>query len=184
MKILIDPMLACLAADLSTEDKAEILMCIFEYPHRQSDIGLWKYMKQQIDADARKYKEKCDRMAENAKSRWNPKSDMKSDATSQVVVSSNENKNKDNCNVSVSGNAAAVVENSVNNFLISNNFSFQMVAMQNPRFTDYLLCYPPAVIERAERTLKEKCAGQSMALETITKWIQKESGFYKQNNGG
>ena len=61
MKILLDPNIAVLIKDMSDAECAEILRCIFEYPNRDCEIGLWKYIKTQIDRDAQKYKEKCDR---------------------------------------------------------------------------------------------------------------------------
>jgi hypothetical protein len=185
MKILIDPMLVLLAKEISTAEKAELLMCILEYPNRDCDLGLWKYVKQQIDADMEKYREKCKRMAENGRRRWESKS-YPINSKSEVIVSSSgkENEIKNNCNESVSSNAAAFVDNSVDKYLISNTFSFEWLGKQKPRFTNYLMCYQPAVIERAERTLKEKCAGQRLTIGTIARWIQKESEFFNQNNGG
>ena len=192
MKILIDPMLAVLARDLSTEEKAEILMCVLEYPNRESEIGLWKYMKQQIDLDAKKYREKCERISEAGKNRWRntkseaksyPKSETNSDVREEV---SKENINKENCNCkeSVSSNPAAAVEKPVDNFFISTDFSFDNLCKQSPRFSEYLSTYLPAVVERAERTLIKKRYGQRLTISEILDWIQQESVFYKQNHGG
>lgn len=189
MKILIDPMLALLAKDISTEDKAELLMCILEYPNRDCDLGLWKYVKQQIDVDAHKYREKCERMAENAKSRWsvksNTKSDMTSDMKSQVIEEAskaNTIKENSNCKESVSSNCAGAVENPVNNFLISNNFSFQIISKQNPKFANYLALYMPSVVERAQKTLIQKRIGQCLTLAQILDWLEQENQFYKLNH--
>ena len=63
MKILIDPKLAVFIRDLSDKQCADLLRCIFEYPNRECDLGLWVYMKKQIEEDAKKYAEKCERMA-------------------------------------------------------------------------------------------------------------------------
>lgn len=192
MKILIDPTLAILARDLSTEDKAELLMCILEYPNRDCALGLWKYMRQQIDVDARKYKEKCERMAEVGKKRWgNPKSDSVSDTNSDLFSAvkkeeSKENIIKENCNCkeSVSSNAAGIVEKPVDNFLISSEFSLDGLCWQVPKLSEYLAIYLPAVVERAGRTLVKKRLGQRLALAEILDWIHQESVFYKQNHGG
>ena len=62
MKILIDPKLNVLIEQLSDKECAELLRCIFGYPKKDCKLPLWKYLKQQIDADCQKYKEKCDRM--------------------------------------------------------------------------------------------------------------------------
>ena len=45
MKILLDPNIAVLIKDMSDAECAEILRCIFEYPNRDCEIGLWKYIK-------------------------------------------------------------------------------------------------------------------------------------------
>ncbi len=177
-------MLSVLAKDLSVNDKAELLMCILEYPNRDSELVLWKYIKHQIDLDAQKYKEKCERMAANAKSRWTIKPNSKTDPISDVRVSSNENKIKDNCNVKVSSNAGAPVENSVDKYLISNIFSFTWLCSKSQPFANHIACYPKTLINRAEKTLKEKCAGQILTMPTIIKWIQQESIFFNHNNGG
>ena len=190
MKILVDPTLAILARDLSTEDKAELLMCILEYPTRDCELGLWKYMKQQIDTDARKYKEKCARLAEAGKKRWgNPKSDSISDTTSDLFSAVSEEEGKENINKenvivkeSVSGNARAAVENPVDNFLISADFSFDILCKQNPKLPNYLATYLPAVVERAQRTLIKKRQGQRLTIAEILDWIQQESIFYNQNH--
>lgn len=182
MKILIDPSLAILAEELPIEDKAELLMCIFEYPNRDCDLGIWRYMKKQIDRDAKKYQEKCERMAANGKNRWNPKSDVIVEERSKE----NETKYKNNCssNSVESSNAVGFVENSVDKFFISRDFSFNDICRQKPKFFDYLMTYLPAVVERAERTLAKKRREQWLSIEEISKWIQQESVFYHINHGG
>jgi hypothetical protein len=186
MKILIDPMLAILANDLSVNDKAELLMCILEYPHRDCSLGLWKYVKQQIDADAQKYREKCERMAENAKSRWSMKSNPKSDMTSGVIQGKEEKENviKNYCKEKVGGNAHKNVENSVDKFFISEQFSFNAICKFHPAFANFISCYPEIVIERAQRAIIQNCKNQSLTLGTITKWIISKNDFYIKDQRG
>jgi hypothetical protein len=191
MKILIDPMLAILAADLSTEDKAELLMCILQYPNRDCALGLWKYVKQQIDADAEKYREKCERAAAGRQCRAalkstlksNLKSELKSDLFSEVRKEneSKDNIKKDNCNVGESGKPAGIVENPVDNFLISDNFFFADIKRQNPAFQDYIANYPPSVIEKAEQTIKQKRFWQILSMQDILLWVQNQYDFYLKN---
>ena len=96
MKILLDPNIAVLIKDMSDAECAEILRCIFEYPNRDCEIGLWKYIKTQIDRDAQKYKEKCDRALALVEKRkeTDTKSSTKSSSIScmksSVIVSSKE----------------------------------------------------------------------------------------------
>jgi hypothetical protein len=201
MKILIDPMLAILAKDLSTEDKAELLMCILEYPSRDCSLGLWKYVKQQIDIDAQKYKEKCDRAAAGRQSRAALKSTLKSDMKSELKTGeldlfstlksavkkgnvSKDNIIKSNCKVSVSSNAEDFVKNSGENYLISNIFSFADISRDNQKLKDFLSLYIPAVIERAQKTIIQKRFGQTLTLMQILEWLEQENQFYKQNHGG
>ena len=82
MKILIDPTLAVLIKDFSDAQCAELLRCIFEYPNRKSDLGVWQYMKRQIEKDERKYREKCVRLNLNKVERNELKSDMISELKS------------------------------------------------------------------------------------------------------
>lgn len=193
MKILIDPKLSVLAECLSVEERAEILMCLFSYPNRDCDIALWKYMRQQIDADTQKYKEKCERMSESRQNRWKDKSDMKNPESEQINLFSDvskgigkENiiKEKDNCKERGSGNALGIVDNSVKNYLITSEFSFAELGKEKPAFFEYIRFYPPVVIARAEKTLIQKRLGQQLKIQQILDWIEQQNDFYKQNNGG
>jgi len=195
MKILLDPNVAILIKDLSDADCAEILRCIFEYPNRDCEIGLWKYIKTQIDRDARKYKDKCDRVAQardNHALKSSMKSGMKSDMISGVKISSIENNNEKHIVIEKekdSSNAQLPVENSVENsepivenFLIDDSFSFQSLCKAVPAFKQYFAWYLPAIINRAERTLKQKRHGQFLTRKQIVEWIEQERTFYEQNH--
>lgn len=185
MKILIDPMLAILAKDLPDRDKAEILMCILEYPSRDCNLSLWRYMRQQIDRDAEKYREKCERMAENGRKRWQSKSDAtnsKSGVIEEKIDKSNINKHS--CNDSESSNARQVVENSVEKFQILDTFSFDAIGSIYPAFANYIKLYLPNIIARAEKTLKQKRIGQWVNFEQIIDWIEQERIFFAQSHGG
>jgi hypothetical protein len=187
MKILIDPMLAILAKDLPDCDKAEILMCILEYPSRDCNLSLWRYMRQQIDRDAEKYREKCDRMAENGRKRWQSRSDAinsKLEVSKENVEVCKQNINKDNCNVSERGNVRQFVENSVDKFQITGAFSFEAIGRANPSFANYIKLYLPPIVARAEKTLKEKRHGQWLDFQQIIDWLELERGYYAQNHGG
>ena len=185
MKILIDPMLAILAKDLPDNDKAEILMCILEYPARDCDLSLWRYMRQQIDRDAQKYREKCDRMSENGRKRWASKSDTinsKSEVIEEKIDKQNINKN--NCNESERRNVLPIVENSVDRFQITDTFSFSEIGRLHPSFANYIKLYLPPIVTRAEKTLKQKRIGQWVNFEQIIEWVEQERIFYTQNHGG
>jgi hypothetical protein len=186
MKILIDPTLAVLAKDLSTEDKAELLMCILEYPARDCELGLWKYMRQQIDLDAQKYREKCDRAAAIRQRKSELKSDPNLDLFSSVKEEDKENINKENVSVKEreSSNALTGVENPVDNFRVSENFSFYEIGRQNPKFAKYLALYLPAVVERANKTIIQKWMGKQITMSQILNWLDIENGYYKQNHRG
>lgn len=191
MKILIDPSIAILAKDLSTEEKAELLMCIFEYPNRDCGLGLWKYMRRQIDIDAQKYREKCERVALSRQKKLELKSTLKSELESDLFSDAREEESKDNLykekysgNESVRSNAAGFVDKPVDSFLVSLDFSFDKISAQLPKFSDYLSTFLPVVVEKAEKTLIKKRRGQWLTLAEILEWLQQESVFYKQNHGG
>jgi hypothetical protein len=185
MKILIDPMLAILAQDLPTEDKAELLMCILEYPRRDCGLGLWKYIKQQIDADAKKYNEKCERIAASRQSKKSMKSELKSTLNSDLFSSVSESVSKDNQiknNVIVSESSKQPAP--VDNLFINAEFSFAALCKSKPKFSDYLALYPPPVVERAEKTIRQKRFGQTLSISQILEWLEQENLFYKQNHRG
>ncbi|MFI3241203.1 MAG: DUF6291 domain-containing protein [Alphaproteobacteria bacterium] len=86
MKVLIDPDWVHLAEDLSTEEKAELLMCILDYPNKECKTGLWRFIKKQLDKDAIKYKEKVSRIKEAAQYRWQEKSNANLDMKSDTIL--------------------------------------------------------------------------------------------------
>lgn len=191
MKILLDPNVAILIKDLSDAECAEILRCIFEYPNRDCEIGLWKYIKTQIDRDARKYKDKCDRalaLVEKRKetdTKSSTISSTKSCTKSSVIVSSIEKHNDKDIDIEKekdSSNANLPVENSVENYFISEYFSFQQLAEKIPAFKNYIQDFIPAIVIRAERTLKQKRKGQLLTMRHIVEWIEQEKTFYQQNH--
>ena len=189
MKILIDPALAVLIKDFSDEQCAELLRCIFEYPNRDSELGVWQYMKKQIEKDEQKYKEKCMRLSMNRTCRSGLKSILKSEQKSSVEEEKEENKNI-NINLlkgSERRNAEKIVENPVENiseFPIDENFTFDLVIKCQPKFKDYLAMFPPSVIETAQKTLKKKRKGQWINVAQLLDWIEKQHAFYKSNQEG
>ena len=199
MKILIDPTLAVLIKDFSDAQCAELLRCIFEYPNRKSDLGVWQYMKRQIEKDEQKYREKCIRLNLNKAEKSTLKSELisgvNSDTTSPVEEEKEKNKNI-NINKNIlqrreRSNGAEIVENSVENdekpveklseFLIDTEFSFDFVIQHQPKFKDYLALFPASVVETAERTLKKKRKGQWVHMAQLLDWIEKQHAFYKNS---
>ena len=194
MKILLDPNIAVLIKDMSDAECAEILRCIFEYPNRDCEIGLWKYIKTQIDRDAQKYKEKCDRALALVEKRkeTDTKSSSISCMKSSVIVSSKEKDIDKNIDIekekdsSIAArnveNSVKLVENHVENFLINEYFSLQSIAQVFPDFTICIKPLLPAIVNRAERTLKQKRQGQRLTMKQILEWIEQERAFYQQNH--
>ena len=198
MKILLDPNIAVLIKDMSDAECAEILRCIFEYPNRDCEIGLWKYIKTQIDRDAQKYKEKCDRALALVEKRkeTDTKSSTKSSSIScmksSVIVSSKEKDTDKNIDIekekdsSIAArnveNSVKLVENHVENFLINEYFSLQSIAQVFPDFAICIKPLLPAIVTRAERTLKQKRQGQRLTMKQILEWVEQERVFYQQSH--
>ena len=198
MKILLDPNIAVLIKDMSDAECAEILRCIFEYPNRDCEIGLWKYIKTQIDRDAQKYKEKCDRALALVEKRkeTDTKSSTKSSSIScmksSVIVSSKEKDIDKNIDIekekdsSIAArnveNSVKLVENHVENFLINEYFSLQSIAQVFPDFAICIKPLLPAIVTRAERTLKQKRHGQRLTMKQILEWVEQERVFYQQSH--
>ena len=199
MKILIDPALAVFIKDFSDEQCAELLRCIFEYPNRDCDLGIWKYMKKQIQADEQKYNDKCQRVAEMRERRQHLKSgmitkmkselksNMKSKMISPVEEEEKENKKQNKINEfkgSERRKAPQAVENSVGNlleFFIDESFTFENVIERNEKFKEYLALFPASVVENAEKTFKKKRKGQWANIRQILEWIEKQNIFYNTN---
>ena len=183
---------------MSDAECAEILRCIFEYPNRDCEIGLWKYIKTQIDRDAQKYKEKCDRALALVEKRkeTDTKSSTKSSSIScmksSVIVSSKEKDIDKNIDIekekdsSIAArnveNSVKLVENHVENFLINEYFSLQSIAQVFPDFAICIKPLLPAIVTRAERTLKQKRQGQRLTMKQILEWVEQERVFYQQSH--
>lgn len=188
MKILIDPKMAILIQGFSDAECAELLRCIFEYPNRDCDLGLWKYIKDQIDTDAKKYRDKCERMAELRRRKAILKLEqelvLKSELNSEVIEEVEESKlNKNKIKCSERSKPIFAVENPVESYQITETFSFLQIEQAKPAFTKYLALYGPAVATKAEQTLKKKRHGQWLSLQQILEWIDQENRFYQQNHG-
>ena len=193
MKILIDPSWITLVENLSDKDKADIFMCILDYPNREHDSGVWRYIKKQIDDMADKYHAKCERMQQNGLMRWAAKntiSDVIEDKEEDKEKEKNNKiKNKHNCiNVSESSCVAGPVENSVenvenpvDNFLITETFSINGLCKMMPKLENFINTFPKIVIEKAQKSLIKKRRGQWLSIGQVLEWIAQEDAFYKQN---
>ncbi len=184
MKILIDPKLAVFVKDMTDAQCAELLRCIFEYPNRDCKLGLWQYMKAQIEQDEIKYREKCERAAIGRA----VKLGLKSRIISTVKKEEIENKNKENeIKRSERRNASETVENDVESdvekpreFFVDEFFSFGAIANKIPKFQKYLELFPLSVVTKAEQTFKKKRSQQWANMQHILDWLEKENVFYKR----
>lgn len=192
MKILIDPTLALLVKDFSDAQCAELFRCILEYPNRDCDLGVWKYMRKQIEEDEKKYLAKCERMAEirGKKLTLKPavKTTQKPTLISEQESSVEEEKENENTIQEKEivgggrGNAEKIVEKP-REFLVDNFFSFQALGNAYPKFNDYLNLFPLSVIERAEETFIRKRQGHVVSMRDVLEWLEKQNAFYKKDKG-
>lgn len=88
-----------LVSDLSPEKAQEIFMAICQYPNRNPDIGVWRFIKSQIDRDYAEFVEKAARNKEVIKSYWANKgertlSDVKQPLSDDERPLTNENLNE------------------------------------------------------------------------------------------
>lgn len=179
MKILIDPKLNVLIEQLSDKECAELLRCIFGYPKKDCKLPLWKYLKQQIDADCQKYKEKCDRMLAIRYQKPRKNIVEKSQAIekeNKIKIKENVIKEKERKDNAIS-NGVKTVE-----IIVEENFTFSQLEQIQPGFTKFLTCYPPTVIENAEKTMIKKHLGHKMSMKQLLEWLEQEDTFYNQNN--
>ncbi|MBR1380199.1 MAG: hypothetical protein IJ560_01270 [Alphaproteobacteria bacterium] len=119
------------------------------------------------------------------------KSGLKSEQKSTVIESSIDNHNEKHNVIAkdtVSSNAENIVENLVENidsdvdiFRINDYFSFEILGNVYPEFRKYTDFFPPEVIDRAERTLRQKRKGRQLSMKQIAMWIEQENTFYQNN---
>lgn len=182
MRILIDPAWRALVEPLPDKDKADLFMCILDYPNRNQDSGVWRYIKQELDEMAEKYRAKCERMQQNGLMRWankHTKSDVIEESGKVNIINKHNN-----VKVSESSSAAEPVEKPVDNFLISEKFSIDGLCALMPKLEKFLQVYPQSVIDRAQKTLIKKRSGQWLSLGQVLDWIEQENIFYQQNQRG
>ena len=79
-------------------------------------------------------------------------------------------------------NSVKLVENHVENFLINEYFSLQSIAQVFPDFAICIKPLLPAIVTRAERTLKQKRQGQRLTMKQILEWVEQERVFYQQSH--
>lgn len=204
MKVLIDPDWADLAQDLSVEEKAELLMCMLEYPRRDCALGLWRFIRRQLDKDAKKYHEKCARIAENSNNRWPVKSDtksetisdMKSDTTSQASLDSDSDstsntfieKEKVKKEKAVAVNSLLQQFNKSHRmdgpviFEITYDFSFEEIVRRNSIYSQTFSPFLPGVLKKAQDSLIKKRYGQKLTLQQLISWIEQAQKYYDQDN--
>lgn len=202
MKILIDPDWADLAQDLSCEEKAELLMCILQYPIRDYDLGLWRYIRRQLDKDAKKYHEKCTRLAENSTNRWSSKSEPKSDTISDTISKLKPQASSDSDSISntfikkekVKKEKAVAVGSLLKQFSknhrmdsearfeITYDFSFEEIINRGTMYSQIFAEYSPEVLQKAQDSLVKKRYGQKLTLQQLTSWIEQAKAYYEQDN--
>ncbi len=82
-----------LVSDLSPEKAQEIFMAICQYPNRNPDIGVWRFIKSQIDRDYAEFVEKAARNKEVIKSYWANKGERTLSDVKQPLTNENLNEN-------------------------------------------------------------------------------------------
>lgn len=79
-----------LVSDLSPEKAQEIFMAICQYPNRNPDIGVWRFIKSQIDRDYAEFVEKAARNKEVIKSYWANKGERTLSDVKQPLTNDNQ----------------------------------------------------------------------------------------------
>lgn len=82
-----------LVSDLSPEKAQEIFMAICQYPNRNPDIGVWRFIKSQIDRDYAEFVEKAARNKEVIKNYWANKGERTLSDVKQPLTNENLNEN-------------------------------------------------------------------------------------------
>jgi hypothetical protein len=196
MKVLIDPDWLPLVEDLSDADCRALLMAMFGYPGQECDLGIWKFIKKQLDKDAAKYNAKCERLLENrmisglknAKSESiTDFSELKSGAIANSKEQVHNNTNQSNSNGAradavVKNLAGAFNPNASAKFTIDNNFSLAEIIRRNPAWIEEFRQYSPEHLEAAEKSLKSKMHGERKTITQILGWVKVEGSYGKRNN--
>lgn len=93
-----------LISDLSPEKAQEIFMAICQYPNRNPDIGVWRFIKSQIDRDYAEFVEKAARNKEVIKSYWANKGERTLSDVKQPLLDDERTLTNENLNENVNKN--------------------------------------------------------------------------------
>ena len=206
MKRLMNPKWILLVQNLTAEERSEVFMAILEYPDRACQIPVWPFIKSELDEDEKKYRAKCDRLAENRMARWQSEqtssdinmnstdfrqsaSDIRMISGAKAIEHSKEqfqnNKTKHSNSKTVDALIAKVAGNFSPNrpvkYLINSEFSIAKVLEQNPGTYEFLKKIPTYKIMAAEESLINKCYGEEKTLKQIIGWTMNEGNFKDTN---
>lgn len=193
MRVLVDTELAGMFSVLSVDDKAEIAMCMFNYPDRDCDLPMWQYIKKQIERDQTAYQNRCRGLSDARRNRWAKQSEQienQSDdfaaAPSDAMCNNNPNinhndngNNKARADALIHGFAGSFNPNADKKYDISHDFSFIELLRREPHLAQILSDYPEIVLIRAGRALADKCAGKRLTFAAIMKWVEEQNKHHK-----
>lgn len=81
-----------LISDLEPEKAKEVMMAIFQYPDYNPNIGIWRFIKSQIDKDYQEFIERNQAHKDVAKSYWDSKREQKEAKDSKCSQEDNKGK--------------------------------------------------------------------------------------------
>jgi hypothetical protein len=200
MKILINPEWISLVKDLTKEQKAELLICLLSYPAVvETDLGAWEFMRKQIDRDTEKYQTKVENISANRQKRWakkqkDGKSPTEAEQNSQESIGRESSiereteiekeksiENKKTLDRLIKGVARGFDANAPARYTINDDFDFDKIAERDMVFreTFYSGKFTEPILEKAQRSLRNKCYGMKFTIQSLIEWVERE-GKYPQ----
>lgn len=193
MKLLSNPDWLELVIDLSPEECKEILLCILDYPNRDSKLSAWRFMKKELARSTQKYQAKVDCMDKNRQKRWAPEqtetdSEQISDESVQTgnppeVIDRKEKLDINNTNkkkeidLLLRKTAKAFGPNAPKKHLIDDDFSFKKLANNDAEFQMFYMACSDSKLVQSEQSLKYKHMDEHFTTKQIIGWINNEGRY-------
>lgn len=191
MRVLLETDWKDILSVLSDAEKLQIFNCLLGYPDADCEIGIWKYLKKQIERDRSAYQNRCRGLSDARKNRWAKQSEQIENASDNLTATQSDavtnSETISNPKPNGSNDVGALIRNFAGNFNPNNerkyeihhDFSFAELMRRDPGLAEILSSYPETVLIKAERALIEKCPGKRLPFASIMKWVDEQNKHYQ-----
>lgn len=111
-----------LISDLEPEKAKEVMMAIFQYPNYNPNIGIWRFIKSQIDKDYQEFIARNQAHKEVVKKYWDNKGEQKETKDNKCSPEENKKEQTDNKGEPITYNVKRITNNEERNISVASCF--------------------------------------------------------------